>query len=187
MSLKEQKQRLLYDAAISRAREFKERLQFPEARNQVERALELEPDSLEARRLRSELASLMGDPSAGGAFPDDVDKYRLKLEQIRLQVKQDLNDAKRARSRGDYSAAVADLQLARTKIEINGFDIEWNGLDAEVTELLDVVKAERSAAEEQAILDERELAFGELKKRQSIEADRKEPVSYTHLTLPTKA
>ena len=176
MSLKEQKQRLLYDAAISRAREFKERLQFPEARNQVERALELEPDSLEARRLRSELASLMGDPSAGGAFPDDVDKYRLKLEQIRLQVKQDLNDAKRARSRGDYSAAVADLQLARTKIEINGFDIEWNGLDAEVTELLDVVKAERSAAEEQAILDERELAFGELKKRQSIEADRKEQI-----------
>ena len=177
LSLKEQKQRLLYDAALGRAREFKDRLQFPEARTQVDRALELEPDSLEARRLRSELAALMGEPGGGGAtFTNDVDKYKLKLEQIRLEVKQDLNDAKMARGRGDYSSAVADLQLARTKIEINGFDIEWNGLDGEVTELLDMVKAERNAAEEQAILDERELAFGELKQRESVEAERKEQI-----------
>lgn len=177
LSLKEQKQRLLYDAALSRAREFKERLQFSEARDQVERALELEPDSLEARRLRSELAALLGEPGGSlSTFDDNVDKYKLKLEQIRLEVKQDLGDAKMARTRGDYSAAVADLQLARTKIEINGFDIEWNGLDAEVIELLDTVKAERNAAEEQAILDERELAFNELKARESEEANRKEQI-----------
>ena len=177
LSLKEQKQRLLYDAALGRAHEFKARLQFPEARTQVDRALELEPDSLEARRLRSELAALMGEPGASSAtFSADVDQYKLKLEQIRLQVKQDLRDAKVARGRGDYSSAVADLQLARTKIEINGFDIEWNGIDTEVIELLDAVKAERNAAEEQAILDERELAFGQLKARESVEADRKEQI-----------
>lgn len=177
LSLKEQKQRLLYDAALSRAREFKERLQFAEAEAQVERALDLEPDSLQARKLRSELAALMGKPGAGDAnFIDNVDQYKLKLEQVRLEVKQDLNDAKIARNRGDYAAAVADLQLAKTKIEVNGFDIEWKGLDSEVLSLLDMVKAERTAAEEQAIMDEREEAFAQIRAIESVENERKEQI-----------
>lgn len=181
LSLKEQKQRLLYDAALARAEEFKDRLQFAEAVTQVERALELEPDSLAARKLRSELASLMGQPG-GASFDSNVDQYKLKLEQIRLEVKQDLNDAKIARNRGDYAAAVADLQLAKTKIEVNGFDIEWNGLDQEVMALLDTVKAERTAAEEQAILDERAQAFEELAAQQSVESERKEEIVNNILT-----
>ncbi|QDV08241.1 Type IV pilus biogenesis and competence protein PilQ precursor [Planctomycetes bacterium Poly30] len=181
LSLKEQKQRLLYDAAMARAEEFKDRLQFAEAKTQVERALELEPDSLAARKLRSELAALMGEPG-GSTFSDDVDQYKLKLEQIRLEVKQDLNDAKIARNRGDYGAAVADLQLAKTKIEVNGFDIEWNGLDQEVLALLDTVKAERMAAEEQAVQDERAEAFSQLKAQESMENDRKEQIVNNILT-----
>ncbi|MEM1452944.1 MAG: hypothetical protein AAF957_18320 [Planctomycetota bacterium] len=175
LSLREQKDRLLFDAAMERARELKQTLQLEEALAQVERALAINADNLEAKRLRAELAVLLDRPDASaGVGAAEADRYRLKLEQLRLGVKQDLNDAKLALGRGDYAGAVAELRLARTKIEVGGYDVDWQGVDEEVMTLLAQAEDERAAAEEAARLAEREEAFSVLQEKQRAEQEREQ-------------
>ncbi|MEM6675939.1 MAG: hypothetical protein AAF726_24030 [Planctomycetota bacterium] len=177
LSLREQKDRLLFEAALERALELKQELRLEESLAQVDRALAINPDNLEAKRLRGDLLVLLDQPGSEIALAaTEEDRFRLKLEQLKLGVRQDLNDAKLALARGDYSAAVAELRLARTKIEVGGYDIDWEGTDEEVYRLLAQAEEERAAAEESVRIAEREEAFAALQEKQRAEVDREQAV-----------
>ncbi len=175
LSLREQKNRLLFDSALDRARELKQTLQLEEALAQVERALAINSDNLEAKQLRAELAVLLDRPEAlEGIGAAEEDRYALRLEQLRLGVKQDLNDAKLALQRSDYASAVAELRLARTKIEVSGFDVDWQGIDEEIDTLLAQAEDERAMAEEAEMLADREEAFAALQEKTRAEEQRQQ-------------
>ena len=161
LSLKEQKERLLFEAALARANELKAGLKLEDALVQVDRAVSINPENLQAKQLRSELLALLGRPEGivGAGMMDRTGEIGIKLEQIRLSVKRDLNDAKLALARGDYDSAIGDLSIAKTNIEVNGFDIEWDGIDAEVRTLLEQSVADRERAEEMARDEKRREAF----------------------------
>lgn len=189
LSLKEQKERLLFEAALQRAEELKGLLKFEEALQQAERAVSLNPDNLRAKRLRTELLALMGRPEAEVALGSDTARrdIQLKLEQIRLNVRQDLNDAKLALQRGDYDSAIGDLSIAKTNIEVNGFDIDWGGIDDEVRTLLDQAIADRARAAEIAREEKRREAFDALRELETAEADREEAIVLNLLKEGTEA
>ena len=178
LSLKEQKERLLFEAALARANELKAGLKLEEALAQIDRAVSINPENLQAKQLRSELLALLGRPEGvvSAGMMDRTGEIGIKLEQIRLSVKRDLNDAKLALARGDYDSAIGDLSIAKTNIEVNGFDIEWDGIDAEVRTLLEQSVADRERAEEMARDEKRREAFEALAARESAEADRQEAI-----------
>ena len=189
LSLKEQKERLLFEAALARANELKAGLKLEDALVQVDRAVSINPENLQAKQLRSELLALLGRPEGivGVGMMDRTGEIGIKLEQIRLSVKRDLNDAKLALARGDYDSAIGDLSIAKTNIEVNGFDIEWDGIDAEVRTLLEQSVADRERAEEMARDEKRREAFEALAARESAEADRQEAIVMNLLKEATEA
>ena len=189
LSLKEQKERLLFEAALARANELKAGLKLEDALVQVDRAVSINPENLQAKQLRSELLALLGRPEGivGAGMMDRTGEIGIKLEQIRLSVKRDLNDAKLALARGDYDSAIGDLSIAKTNIEVNGFDIEWDGIDAEVRTLLEQSVADRERAEEMARDEKRREAFEALAARESAEADRQEAIVMNLLKEATEA
>lgn len=189
LSLKEQKERLLFEAALARANELKAGLKLEEALVQADRAVSINPDNLQAKNLRSELLALLGRPEGvvGTAMRDATDGIGIKLEQIRLSVKRDLNDAKLALARGDYDSAIGDLSIAKTNIEVNGFDIEWDGIDDEVRTLLEQSISDRERAEEMARDEKRREAFEALAARESAEADRQQAIVMNLLKEATEA
>ena len=188
LSLKEQKERLLRSGPGARQR-AEGRAQAEDALVQVDRAVSINPENLQAKQLRSELLALLGRPEGivGAGMMDRTGEIGIKLEQIRLSVKRDLNDAKLALARGDYDSAIGDLSIAKTNIEVNGFDIEWDGIDAEVRTLLEQSVADRERAEEMARDEKRREAFEALAARESAEADRQEAIVINLLKEATEA
>lgn len=189
LSLKEQKERLLFEAALSRAGELKADLKLEEALEQADRAVAINPDNLGAKQLRNELLALLGRPQGivGAGSDQATTDIQIKLEQIRLNVKRDLNDAKLALARGDYDSAIGDLSIAKTNIEVNGFDIEWDGVDDEVRTLLSQAIADRERAEEMARDEKRREAFEALAAVETAEADRQTAIVLNLLKEATEA
>jgi hypothetical protein len=173
LTLREQKNRLLFDAAMARAADMKQQLMLEEALAQVDRALALNSESLEAKRMRAELAALLDRPDGVNAIGDaEASRFALKLEQLKVAVRQDLSDARKMKQRGDYAGAVAELRLAQTKIEVGGYDIDWEGTDVEVRDLLAQTEQERALAEKNAKDVSRREAFELLKQKETAEANR---------------
>ncbi|MDG1985752.1 MAG: hypothetical protein P8M11_14430, partial [Planctomycetota bacterium] len=175
LTLREQKNRLLFDSAMARAAEMKQQLKLEEAMAQVDRALSINGQSLEAKQMRAELAALLDRPDGVNAIGDaEASRFELKLEQLKIGVRQDLSDAKMMLQRGDYGGAVAELRLAETKIEVGGYDIEWEGTDVEVRDLLARAESERSAASAASKAQSRREAFELLKQKEIAENDRQQ-------------
>lgn len=189
LTLKEQKAQVLFETAIARAEEFKGSLELEKALDQADAALAIRPDDVNARRLRAEIGALLNRPEDSRVIQGaaGADLMRVKLDQIKLGVKQDLNDAKLALARGDYSSAIGDLSIARTNIEVNGFDIQWDGVDEEVRTLLNQAKADRAAAETAARDEKRRMAFDALSEVASAEATRQNAIVNNLLVEATSA
>lgn len=189
LSLREQKQKLLFAAALSRAEQLKADSKFDDALNEVNKALSINAENIRAQRLETEILALLNRPA--GVVGTDVssmnDQMIVKLDQIRLKVKQDLNDAKLALERDDYSAAIADLSIAKTNIEVNGFDIDWDGVDDEVRMLLDETISSRAAAEESRRNMDQQAAFEALQAMESAEVGRQEAIVNNLLIQATEA
>lgn len=176
LTLREQKERLLLQAALTQAREFQSRGQFDQALEQANYALSIDENNREAQRLQDNLQAMLGrGPGERGVSQRALqEQVQVRLDQVRLKVREDLNDAKLALARGDYDAAIAELSIAKTNIEVNGFDIDWGGMDEEVTQLLEQTRDERESAQAAQRREEQQRAFEELQAIEARELSRQE-------------
>jgi tetratricopeptide (TPR) repeat protein len=174
IALREQKNKLLFDSAMAEARSLFDSMRFEAAQQQVGRALELNATSVEARRLLGDIQNALGiDAGAINAVQlDSAEEVALRYEQAKLEVKSSLTDGKLALARGDYDRAIGELSIAKTKIAMTPYNMQWDGMDLEVTRLLDQAVEERRASQEAARMSERDAAFREAKALETQQRDR---------------
>lgn len=176
LTLREQKRRILFESQLELARGLKARVELDEALARVEEALTLNPESREAQNLRVDILTLLGRPEAAlvAEARDDANTIRIRQEKLRLDVQQQLNEAKSAMARDDYDAAIRELRLARTVVEVNGFDIDWRGADTEVATLLESAEGDRDAARERVLEEQRRISLEQLRERKAAETRREQ-------------
>lgn len=178
LTLKQQKNRLLFDRHMASARDLVERLRFDEAAEQAAAALAINGDSLEAKTLMAEISGLMGSPTASQAATaqDLSNRYELRIQALRSEARDSFSKAKVMLARGDYDAAIAELNVTLNHVQWAPYQIDWNGMDTEAAELLERAKLDRSAAAEKARDDARRRAYDDLKAQREAELARKEAV-----------
>jgi len=176
LELREQKAALLFANELALARSLKADVRLDEALARVDAALAINPDSLEARRLRTEILTLLGRPDTAQRFEDSVQEARIRQEKLRLDVRQKVDDARLAMDRDDYDRAVTELRLADTIVNVSGVTIDWNGLDEEVESLLAEALEDREAAAERIAAEERAASLEAIRERQMAETQRQQAI-----------
>ena len=150
LSLAQQKQRFLVEQHIQRATELKERLELEQAEEELARALQLDPDNLEAKSMLAEIGALLG--RAPGETQTTIkeleNKARIKKDQLEIDARQKVDKAKLALSRGDHDAAVIELTLALDQVRWSPYSGEWQDLEQEIEGLIAQAKQQKQTAEE---------------------------------------
>src|SRR5262245_20534249 len=115
LSLQEQKKSFLVESYLQHARELKERLELEQAEQELARALQLDPDNLEAKNMLSEVGALLGrEPGAAQTTIQELENLmRLKRDQLEVDVRQKIDKARLAAGRGDWDSALVELTLAQ--------------------------------------------------------------------------
>jgi len=162
-SLGEQRRAFLVQQHVATGRSMLQQLRLDDAVREADAALELEPDSLAAKTLRSEALSMKGQGAATQETlaEEMTERQTLRIQQMRAEAQDSLRKAKLMIARSDYTGAIAELEIANNMVKYAPFTIEWQGLDVEAATLLESAKASRSAAE---------LASEEQKQRRAYEA-----------------
>jgi tetratricopeptide (TPR) repeat protein len=176
LTLAEQKQALLVDAHLANARDRLGNLKLEDAEAEVVAALDLDPDNLEAKELLNEIGALLGRPQAeiGSAVKELAQRYQLRIQQLRAEADDSLRKGKLQLARGDYDGAIAEFTIAQNHIRWAPYSIDWQGMDKEVTDLLDSARTQRMAAEESRRMNEQRTAYESLKAREAAETSRRE-------------
>jgi tetratricopeptide (TPR) repeat protein len=173
-SLAEQRKQFLMDEHFDHAQDFIERLRLQDARNELEAALELDPDSLRAKEMLAQVRALQGEPAGEIHTVTEELKVRqeLRVQQMRADTEAALREAKLAIARSDYDRAIAELTIAQNYIRFAPYSIDWRGVDKEVADLLEGAKKDRVAAQQAAREAAQRKAFEELKAREQAQVDR---------------
>ena len=178
LTLQEQKKRFLIERHIDNARSLMEGLQLEDARLETNRALNLDPDNLEAKQLAAEIGLLLNDDSAelltGAQALEEM--YLLKKDQAEADARDSLAKAKLHQARGEWDQAIAELTLCKTIVTLSPYEGEWQELAAEVDEMLVSAKAERSAAEERQLEEDQRRAREALREQELAEQERRDNV-----------
>ncbi|MEE8469474.1 MAG: hypothetical protein V3T22_13530 [Planctomycetota bacterium] len=179
MSLKQQHQRFLLDEHLARAKELRELGRLEDALRETLFALEIDNDSVQARRINSDIAALLGqDPGRYVTVSQMLqEQYRIRIEQIKSEAQDSLNDGKLALIRGDYDAAIGELTITQILINSAPYALDWGGIDTEVTDLLARAKADRIAAVDARRRMAQEEAYGALVLAEQSERTRREAIT----------
>ena len=176
VTLREQRTSILVEQHIAQARELLGQVRLDDAQREAESALELEPDSLAAQKLRAEILSLKGQKVGSNQTTSEqlTELYKLHVQQMRADAQDGLQKAKLMIARSDYAGAVAELEIVNNLVHFAPYSIDWQGLDTEAKTLLESTRATREAAERSA--DERKSreAFSALQAEESAKVARKQ-------------
>ena len=175
LSLDEQKRAFLVSQHIATADALQEQLQLEEAETELARALELDPDNLEAKRKLADVSALLGrEPGRITAVTEDLaQRYELKVQQMRVEADDALRTAKILISQGNYNGAIGELTIALNHIRWAPYSIDWGGMDQEVADLLARAKGARTEAAEAARQEAQRAALAELRANEQASRDRK--------------
>jgi len=178
IELRAQKDQLLFDSALDQARDLSARMRFQDAMTQVNRALEIKPTSLPARQLLGEIQTALGIPAGviNSSQLDGATEAALRIEQSKLEAKASLTDGKLALARGDYDRAIAELSIAKIKVQTSPYTVKWDGIDTEVDTLLQQAREERRAAAEAVRMREREETYTRARSQESEARNREQAV-----------
>ena len=175
LSLREQATKMMLDRHISNARSLLTNNMPEQALEEVQAALGLEPDSIEAQQLGAKLRGMLGDEPGStvtlGKFMED--QHRLRLQQLHAEAKEFYQKGLLALSREDYDEAVAEATLAVSSIRNAPYSLPWDGLDERATELLEKAKSQRDASSQNMRLDEERRAFEGLRQQEAAERNLK--------------
>lgn len=178
LTLQQQKKAFLVESHIQRAQELKERLQLENAEQELARALELDPNNLEAKDLLAEVGALLG--RAPGEAQTTIqaleDAVRLKRDQLEVDARQKLERARLAMARDDYDAALVELTLAQDELSWSPYSGNWPDLQKEIADLIQSAKGQKeSRAAELRQRMERD-ALQELQAKEQSEQQRKKQI-----------
>ncbi len=179
LTLEEQKKAFLVDRHLANAADLMDRLRLEDAESEIVRALELDPDSVAAKQMLGEVSALLGRPGAGveSISQELVDRYELRLQQLRADAQDSLNRARTMIARGDYDAAVTELTIAQSHVRWAPTTVDWAGLDQEIDSLLADAKQGRSAATEAQHVEQQRRAFEALQEEATAERERRQAVT----------
>ncbi|MBI5434856.1 MAG: hypothetical protein HZA52_18635 [Planctomycetes bacterium] len=176
LTLQEQKHAILIDQHLANARALMADVRFEDARAEIARALELEPDHVEARELLNQVGALMGETSGvlGTGSADLEAQYQVQLQALRADAEESYNKAKLLLARGDYDAAIGELTVCENHIRWAPATVDWAGLDTEVSKALETAKAQRAGAEKAVRDEENRAAQTKLKEQEKAERERRD-------------
>ncbi len=171
LTLKEQKESLLVDTHLQNARALIERLELDKAELEITRALEIDPDNLEAKQLLGEVGVLQGKEGAPQQTIAEMleEQHMLRFQLAEAEARENLEQAKLAQARGDYDTAIIELTLALDIVTLSPYRGRWQDLEREVRALLDEVKKQRDQAAAQGRLEEERKIREELRAQELAE------------------
>ncbi len=177
-TLQEQKKIFLVAQHIANAQSMREQLHLSEALRELEMALQLSPDNLEAKTLRNEVTALLGyaPGEAKTVAAQLAEQHGLKVQQLKAEAGDHLRAGKVALSRGDYDAAIAELSLCLTSVQYVPYSVDWEGVDTEAAELLNRAKTDRTAAAEALIIADQRASYEALREREQSESARQQAI-----------
>jgi general secretion pathway protein D len=175
LSLAQQKKRFLVESHLQRAAELKERLELENAEQELARALELDPDNLEAKRMLAEVGALLG--RAQGETQTTIatleQRAQVKKDQLRADAEQKVEKAKLALSRGDHDAALIELTLAQDQIRWSPYTGDWQALEQEIAGMIVAIKGQKESAESARLRQAQEEARAELRQQEQADQNRR--------------
>lgn len=175
LSLAQQKKRFLVENHLQRASEMKERLEFENAERELARALELDPDNLEAKNLLAEVGALLG--RSQGEMQTTIQELeqlaQVKKDQLEVDARQKVDKAKLALSRGEHDAALIELTLAQDQIRWSPYSGEWQALEQEIAGLIADIKGQKEKAEGERLRLAQEEARAALREQERADQDRR--------------
>ncbi|HEX6884320.1 MAG TPA: hypothetical protein VF530_13155 [Planctomycetota bacterium] len=150
LSLADQKKQFLVDQHLQSAAEMKERLELEQAEQELAKALQLDPDNLEAKAMLAEVGALLGRAPAETqtTIQELENKARLRKDQLEIDARQKVDKAKLAISRGDYDAALIELTLAQDQVRWSPYSGDWAALEQEIEALIASTRQEKVRIEQ---------------------------------------
>ena len=178
LTLAEQKRAFLVQKHIGNARGLMARLQFDDAELELARALDLDADNLEAKRLLDEVGALTG--RGAGQSRTVVrrleDEYRLRKQQAEADAQDYLQKGRLALARAEYDRAIVELTLCLDIVTLSPYSGEWQYIEQEARGLLNAARTQQEQADLAAReLDQRE-ARAQLRSQEQAEQQRKQGV-----------
>jgi tetratricopeptide (TPR) repeat protein len=176
LTLEEQRKLFLVEQHVANAQAQIGRLELEAAEGELVQALELDPDSLEAKRLLSEVGALLGrGPGEVQTVAEDMaQRHQLKVQQLKSQAEDSVRKGKVLLARGDYDAAIAELTIALNHIRWAPYSIDWQSMDQDVADLLDRAKAERDEAFAAEQREAQRQAIEELRAQERASRERRD-------------
>ncbi|MBL8861456.1 MAG: hypothetical protein JNK02_05535 [Planctomycetes bacterium] len=172
LELAKQRNAFLLEQHLVNGERLLQELRLDDARREVEAALLIDPESPKARDLRARIRAMQGDPVASGQSvgSDMQAEYALRVQQLKAEVQDALAKARANVARGDYQAAIAELEVANNAVRFAPYSIDWKGLDAEARTMLEQVRTQRAEAEKASLAAARQRAADELRTREAAQA-----------------
>ncbi len=176
LTLEEQRKLFLVEQHLANATARIERLELEEAEGELVRALELDADNVEAKRMLGEVGALLGrGPGEVQAVAEDMaQRHQLKVQQLRTQAEDSVRKGKLLLARGEYDGAIAELTIALNHIRWAPYSIDWQGLEQDVSNLLGRAQAERDDALAAEQREAQRRAIEELRAQEQASRERRD-------------
>lgn len=168
------KRAVLKERAIANARAYRDAGKLAEAQAELERALDLDSEDLEALDLYNEILESLGRaPQTVSAIKRQVELRNQKQAQTILQeAKGNLQQGEDALALGDFETARRAFERVLMAIRWSPYELDWQDLPARAEE--GRLRAQQAAidAREQARLASEQRIVDELRTREELEAQR---------------
>jgi general secretion pathway protein D len=151
-------------------------LDLDAAEAEVLAALELDPDNVAAYELFARVRALQGD-HAGELVTSAAEldeRHQARVAQLRSDAQAGLDKAKFLIARGDYDGAIAELSLCLDRVRWAPSTMDWQGVDREAANLLEMAQRERGAAAERQLEEAQRQAYERLRAEEASESRRRD-------------
>ncbi len=168
LSLKEQKEAFLIKNHLENAQQLMEELDFAAAENEITRALEIDPDNLEAKQLLGRVGALQGKEGAPFRSIAELleDQHIIQVQVAESEARDHIEKAKLARTRGAYDAAIIELTLCLDIVTLSPYRGEWQALEIEARDLREQSKKDRGEASAKKRAEEEQKIRTELRQEE---------------------
>ena len=178
LTLAEQKKVFLVEQHIRTARDLVDRLQLEQAELEVARALELDPDNVEAQEVMAQVGTLLGRPAGESQTVVQTleEQYVLQKQQAEADARDKLQKARMLMGREEYDAAITELTLCLDQVKWSPYSGDWADIESEATQLLDNARAQLEAKAQADRETAQRRAREELRAQELAESERRSRV-----------
>lgn len=174
LPVKEQAKAILLAHHLDAAEGWIRTQDFDRAMKEVELALDIDPESLRAKRLRNDIRAFRGEPVATDQTLAEMTRqeHQIRVQQLRAEAQDSMRRAKLQIARSEYAAAIAELELTNNLIHHAPYSIDWQGLDIEAKNLLASAKATKDKAEQAKLEADQQKSYEALKQEEAAKRER---------------